>query len=91
MTDNVAILLDESRGIYIPKNFVDEFDIAKWNVSAKDAEILSRGPEDELYWDAWHNVLDNAWYVDKEGTRWRLYQDGTLFAYKEDEFPFGED
>lgn len=75
----IEILLGDNRGIYIPQNFADGFD--GWSgINIEDLEILEKGPEEECYWEAWDCVLRDAFYVDKEGHNWRLYQDGDLFA-----------
>ena len=58
--DNVEILLSDARGIYIPRDFVQGFDLSKWSgISESDIEIL-QNPENEWYWDAWESVLNNA-------------------------------
>ena len=36
-------------------------------------------PENEWYWEAWHEVLDKAQYIDNQGNIYRLYQDGDLW------------
>ncbi len=78
MEDDRVCLLDDSRGIYIPKVFAESY---SWdNVNPEDIDILLCGPDHEYYWDAWDSVLQSARYVDKNGKPWRLYQEGDLFA-----------
>jgi len=72
------LLIDESRGIYIPNNFYHNFDFASWNLNSSDYRELS-SPDNEHYWETWQELLDNAVYYDIQGT-WRLDQDGSLFA-----------
>ena len=75
----IEILLSDNRGIYIPQNFAEGF--AGWSgINIEDLETIEKGPETEYYWEAWDSVLNDAFYVDKEGHHWRLYQDGDLFA-----------
>jgi hypothetical protein len=79
----IEILLSDSRGVYIPKHFSENFIL--WDgVSDADREILESGPENELYWDVWDSVTRDATYTDSEGNVWRLHQDGDLFAYCEE-------
>lgn len=73
------LLLDACRGIYIPRDFV-ECGATNWGVVPHDEKILLAGPEHGAYWDAWDAVLEEAEYVDENGTHWSLYQDGDLWA-----------
>jgi len=81
----ISILLNDSRGVYIPQNFVECFDVTVWGFAEDDEDIatLLNGPEDEWYWDAWNNVLARAESTDSNGDVWMLSQDGDLFAYCE--------
>lgn len=81
----MEILLDANRGIYIPQAFGQTYDPEDWGMSPKDWDPLLAGPGHDLYWEAWDNVLANASYTDSKGHRWFLFQDGDLFAYREDE------
>ena len=82
----MVLLLSDSRGIYIPKDFTNGFE--NWQgLSDDDREILAN-PENELYWDVWQEVLDNAFFVAKDEPnllegKWTLYQDGDLWAVHE--------
>lgn len=75
----VQLLLSDSRGIYIPRDFVECFDIDKWNIDSKYIQRLS-SPDNEWYWDYWDVVLNNAKHTDKDGNVWHLWQDGDLWA-----------
>jgi hypothetical protein len=84
----IELLLDDARGIYIPQAFAECFDLDAWHVSPDDAAILAQGPEHDLYWDTWQDVLDNAYYMangqsDLTAGLWTLEQDGCLFARHE--------
>lgn len=74
----IEILLNDSRGVYIPRDFVDMFDWA--NIDTEDAKVCGNGPDEEWYWEAWDNILNNARHVDAHNNVWTLYQDGDLFA-----------
>ena len=41
--------------------------------------------ENDYYWDAWHDILDNAFWIDSNGIKWTLHQDGNLWAIAYDE------
>lgn len=77
----VEILLSGARGVYIPANFVSEFDVTQWGLDPESWEVqtCSEGQDCLLYWDAWMEILDKAEYS-KDGNVWRLHQDGDLFA-----------
>ena len=78
----VEILLSDARGVYIPANFVDGFDVTQWGLDPDSWAVKTcegNNPCDEHYWDAWMEILDKAEYH-KDGNVWRLYQDGDLFA-----------
>lgn len=74
------LLLDDHRGIYIPRDFAINFETKQWGVDAEDVAILFAGPDHELYWETWDNVMRNAEYTDEKGRVWHLFQDGPLFA-----------
>lgn len=79
----IEVLLDDNRGIYIPQEFARQFypDGKNWYWSEEDAKILLEGPDHELYWDVWEDVLDNAYFIDDDdGVKYTLYQDGDLLA-----------
>jgi len=66
----------ESRGIYIPQHFAESADwnsFDNWNEDQRD--VLLSGPDNESYWDIWHEVLDNV-TTTCGGV---LYQDGDLW------------
>jgi len=85
--ENALLLLSDARGIYIPRDFAEGFNMEDWHVSAEDAAILLAGPDHEWYWEAWESVLNNATLTTKTatkhyapGTVFTLYQDGDLWA-----------
>ena len=83
---NIEILLDECRGINIPRDFVNEFHLDLWDgINPDDVKICLAGDtiENECYWDAWHDICDNATYTE-DGQTWHLWQDGCLFAINYD-------
>jgi len=79
----MMLLLDGSRGVYIPRDFNDCFSMKSWNIEDNDSDlaILREGPENEWYWEAWDSILTRAVYIDGNGHCWYLYQDGDLWAY----------
>lgn len=88
MNTKIKLLIDDARGIYIPKNFAENFDLDEWGINGEEAAPLLYGPDHEEYWDAWEDVLRHAEYTDDKGFKWTLYQGGDLFCVREDyEFP----
>ena len=76
----VALLLCDSRGVFIPQHFVTQFDLTKWEgIKQDDIEALKAGPEHEHYWETWDDVTSNATFT-HNGNVWRLHQDGDLWA-----------
>jgi hypothetical protein len=81
-----VLWLTDAHGIYIPRDFANSFkDRAKHvtGVSDEDWEILETGPDHELYWDTWTDVLDCAVITDIEGNKFNLYQEGDLWFIPE--------
>ena len=77
--DAINLLLSDNRGIYIPRDFVTEFDINRFQGIDDDDIDTCKNPEDEWYWEAWDSILNNASYTDDEGNEYTLHQDGDLW------------
>ena len=81
LPESAELYLDSNRGIYIPQNFIECTDPACLsNVDQQDINTLLQGPDDEWYWEAWTNILDNAILTEhRTGKQFNLYQDGDLW------------
>jgi len=78
--NSLELLLNSSRGIYIPKNFVDDFDMTLWKgIDSYDINTCT-DIENEFYWAAWDNILQNA-ELHLNGHVYRLWHDGDLWLY----------
>ncbi len=77
----IDLLLSDARGVYIPRDFCEEFNITMWGLDPESWEVQTckAGPDTDGYWDAWTEILDKAKYKLKEDT-YTLHQDGDLFA-----------
>ena len=78
----IELLLSDARGVYIPRDFVESFDLTRWGLDPDswDVQTCAKGPDgNEHYWDAWTQILDRAEYR-HDGNVWRLHQDGDLWA-----------
>jgi len=75
---NIEFLLSDARGIYIPRDFFQDFDLEKWNLKGEDLTTLN-DPENENYWDVWDHVLNTA-YFEIDDKKYSLYHDGDLLA-----------
>ena len=76
----IDLLLNDSRGVYIPRDFAQYF-IGWKGIEAEDVEILLAGPdESDWYWETWDSVLYRAVYTDSNGNTWHLHQNGDLWA-----------
>ena len=77
----LILFCDSSSGRYIPKRFIEEVDHECLSgVSKGDMKTL-KNPDDEWYWEAWDNVLNNAIVTDKHGNTYQLHHDGDLWLY----------
>lgn len=81
----IELVLTDARGVYIPRDFADMYG-TEYGVTDDDLAILLDGPDNDHYWDVWHDVLDYAEYQDDNGHTWRLYQDSDLFIYRHTDF-----
>lgn len=79
----IKILLEDTRGIYIPQVFYKEFKFEKFSLDRENYTGLS-DPANESYWDTWSRLLTNAEHTDEQGYKWFLFQDGDLFLVRED-------
>lgn len=77
----LEILLSDARGVYIPRDFVEGFDVTQWGLDPNSwiVKTCLEGPDADNYWGVWDEILDRAEYH-KDGNVWRLYQDGNLWA-----------
>lgn len=81
--DTRVLIIDCAAGIYIPRNFYENFDLSSWGLNVSDYADLS-DPSKEHYWDAWDDVLSNAVNHDNDGHTWTLEHDDSLFAIRDD-------
>lgn len=83
MKDNVILLLSDARGVYIPRDFVRDFNFGEdgWQGVSTEAQDNLIDPYEQDYWEWWDSVLSNAYFVDKtDGKVYHLHQDGDLWA-----------
>ena len=79
--NNVCLLLSDARGVYIPRDFVQGFDMAQWGLDPNSWAVQTCAePDADGYWDAWNDVMGKAKYVHTDGRVYRLHQDGDLWA-----------
>lgn len=77
------LFLSDARGIYIPRDFAAQIDReALTGVLWEDLEILKAGPDRDLYWDSWEQVLNNA-ELTLDGIKYRFEQDGDLWYFEQ--------
>lgn len=79
------LLLSDSHGVYIPKFWCDELsseeEAERFSVSWDSVLVCQSGPDEELYWDAWQEILDSAEW-EEDGVEWRLHQSGDLWKVR---------
>ncbi len=79
----IQLLMTDANGVHIPRLFVENFEVEKWDLDPADMHHLA-DPYGMTYWDAWDDVLRIARYTDSEGHTWMLHQDGDLWAVRTD-------
>lgn len=82
---DVMLYLDDHRGIYIPRDFVEcTKPECITGCDPEDLATLREGPEHEWYWEAWDSVCSNARVTDPStGVVYTLSQDGALWLVPE--------
>ncbi|MBS4041668.1 MAG: hypothetical protein KGZ81_13855 [Flavobacteriales bacterium] len=83
-TPKISLLLDSARGQYIPRDFVLDFDLSKFQGLSQSDIYDCQDPDNEWYWGAWQNILDTAQYIE-DGRVFTLHQDGDLWLICLDE------
>lgn len=85
MTTYINCYSDSARGIYIPQHFAESI-IREClsGVTNDDLAILESGPDTDLYWEVWDDVLSDAELTDSQGNTWTLWQDGDLWLIRTD-------
>lgn len=77
--ENINLLLDSARGQYIPRDFIQGFDLTKFSGISDWTIEQCQNPDSEFYWEAWENILNNAEYKHDDGRVFTLWQDGDLW------------
>jgi hypothetical protein len=77
--ENIQLLLSDARGIYIPRAFTQTCKIDKFTGITEENIQECSNPDNEGYWDAWQEILDNAKYTHDDGREFTLHQDGDLW------------
>lgn len=80
----IEILASDARGPYAWRDLMEMIDPAAWGIQPEDVATLKAGPDDENYWEAANNAEMDAEYTAPDGHTWRLYQDGDIFALRDD-------
>lgn len=79
-TENMFVLIDGNKGIYIPRVFAQRWgDSCTKGISQEDIDILCAGPDHHQYWDVWDNCIDQIEFL-FDGALHTLYESGHLFA-----------
>ena len=76
----INLLLSNSSGVKIPQDFYNNFDLEKWHIKKSYFLNNLNIVHSENYCRAWEEVLNNAYYLDDDGNKFVLYQDGDLFG-----------
>ena len=81
----IECMLSDAQGIYIPQAFTTIAQFERFDgITRGDWDICASGPDHEHYWDAWQEILDHAMWTGQDGIRYRLMQEGDLYAVRDD-------
>jgi hypothetical protein len=75
--EGCQLLLSDARGVYIPRDFAEGFDLTAWHIDFDVSALFDL--EGDFYWDTWERVLNNAYLIEGE-YRFTLHHDGDLWA-----------
>jgi len=83
--DYSKYLIDGSYGIYIAQEFARRYDPEQWGMDQETWDILLDGPDNELYDDAWLDLLQDAEFTEPQtGLTWYLVGGDGLWAVRTD-------
>jgi hypothetical protein len=78
------ILIDSAHGIYIPQYFAEAYgtpdNFYNWGEIKEDIDILLSGPDNEFYWDAYEDLINNAKLKTTDNKESYLYTHEDLWA-----------
>ena len=81
----MELLIDGNQGIYIPQQFAKQYGQFMLKAGLKEEmQILLNGPDDDLYWQVWDEVIDSL-EISIGGIKHTLYENGDLWLIAEDE------
>ena len=84
----VTLLLSDSRGVYIPRDFTQEFKLEMFGFTNERIEYykkeLSNPWKNEHYWEVWEELINNA-VLTQDEKEFYLYQEGNLWLLCYDE------
>lgn len=91
----MTCIVDGHHGVYVPNVWAERYGREASRlagVNRDDVAVLLYGPDHDFYWESWDQVLSDYEHVTAEmrGSRlviqvYRLWQDGDLFEYNQDE------
>jgi hypothetical protein len=80
LNDAVILFCDSASGRYIPQRFAAEIMPQYLTGVSQDQINDLADPDNEWYWQTWHDVLNNAKVVDHTtGQTYTLWHDGDLW------------
>ena len=79
----MELLIDGHHGVFIPQLFCEYYVEQFEGIDKEDVETCL-DIENDWYWEAWENILDNA-YIVRDGKKYILWQNMDLFLIEENE------
>jgi hypothetical protein len=90
MKSELILLVDESRGQYLPQSFYDNYrdaltesDRESLRAILKERDEWVWEPRSDTFWQSWDTIIDNA-VITLNGKEYKLYHDNDLWAYPAD-------
>lgn len=93
--ENAILVADSHHGIYIPKLVAEEIITGYLKVKNKEDilwELSELGdPENENYWEAWEDLMNQVILTGLKGKEYYLYQDEDVWAIPVGESAYADD
>jgi len=81
--EDVVLLADSHHGVYIPQLVVQQYlEHPMWDwskVSKEDIDSVLAGHDNEWYWEAWENIMNEVKVVDEDGTEYMMMENEDLW------------
>lgn len=82
--NKISCIVDGLHGIHIPEIFINNYSDNCWKGITDEQKETIKDIDNIEYWEAWEEVLKEAYHVDSNGFKWSLYHNEDLFMVRSD-------